>query len=218
MEHTAKLRSSTMQSHRYCISVYCRTNSRFVFTFLGRQHLAKKLSSEASILTDRLVEYICHNLNCAQGKRSLRRRWNFISNLIEFTLPWRRTLNIFPRCLYTDRDLGFRQCTRGRGAKQGRSLVMAKRACMRCPKPPRVEVVLWSGMERVWKKFHVDLWLGASGWSSSHVYIASGRRINTGSTRCLRRQVTVHSPRLGATGDFRQAKLSLACPTTAAPH
>ena len=43
-------------------------------------------------------------------------------------------------------------------------------------------------------------------------------RINPGLTKCLCRQVTVHSPRLGATGDFRQAKLSLACPTTEAPQ
>ena len=149
---------------------------------------------------------------------------NFTSSFIEFTLPWQRTLNngsdakcIFPRCLYIDRDLDFRQPTRGCGAKWGRSLVMAKRACMRCPKPAKVERVLWSGMGRVWKKFHVELWLGASGWSSSNVYIADEMRINPGLTKCLCRQVIVHSPRLGGTGDFHQPKLSGACPTTAAP-
>ena len=46
----------------------------------------------ASIRTDKLVQYICRNINCAQGKRCLHSRWNFISMFTEFTRPWRRTL------------------------------------------------------------------------------------------------------------------------------
>ena len=57
---TVKIRFSTSFSCQRRYFLHKMTNSRqlleLVFTFVKRQHLAKKLNSEASILTDRLVE------------------------------------------------------------------------------------------------------------------------------------------------------------------
>ena len=75
-------------------------------TWLGRintllnQHRGNTLfySLVTSILGQwllmKLVQWICLNLTCGNGKGSSHSRWNAISTLTEFTCPWRRMLTI----------------------------------------------------------------------------------------------------------------------------
>ena len=46
----------------------------------------------ASILAVYLVQCVCRYIGCAQGKRSLHSRWNFIFNFHRVTRTWRWTL------------------------------------------------------------------------------------------------------------------------------
>ena len=99
---TTEIRSSTLCQR------LLHQNDEFKAVFIARFHVrwASRLSQkyQYSILTVRLVQCICRNINCAQGKRSLHSRWN-ISTFTEFTWPWRRTLTngsevvyVFPTC------------------------------------------------------------------------------------------------------------------------
>ena len=50
-----------------------------------RQSYARN-SILAPALTDKLVQYICRDKKCAQGKQSLHSRWDFISTFTEVTV------------------------------------------------------------------------------------------------------------------------------------
>ena len=64
--------------------------------FVAHIHVHSQVHSQetqhlACILTDRLVQYICRNINGALGKLSLHARWNFFSTFTEFSWPlWQR--------------------------------------------------------------------------------------------------------------------------------
>ena len=86
---TVEIRFSAVRSHRFWVSGHC-TKWRFqvpVFIVLIHACWTSKLSQEsqclASILTDKFIKCIWRNIICAQVKRSLHSRWNFISTFTQ---------------------------------------------------------------------------------------------------------------------------------------
>ena len=75
--------NSAVRSHRFCVRGYCR---KWRFHSSYSPQVIRYL---ASILTDRFVKCICHNISCALDERSLHLKWNLFW---PFSQPWRRTL------------------------------------------------------------------------------------------------------------------------------
>ena len=87
------IRFPTVRSPRFHDSAQY---DEFRAVFIARIHVHSQVHRQetqhlACILTDRLVQYICRNINGALGKWSLHARWNFFSTIIEFSWPlWQR--------------------------------------------------------------------------------------------------------------------------------
>ena len=72
-------------------TLFCRA-----VTSILSQRLLHKGANSSPVLppdtSDKLIQCICRNVNCAQGKQCLHSRRNFISTFTEFAWPWRRTM------------------------------------------------------------------------------------------------------------------------------